>query len=337
MSIYKFLVKPILFLFNPECAHKFVISFIKLKLIKLFLKVFYNDKKTYKESFEYKNLFFKNRIGLAAGLDKDAEVVESLSYLGFGFIEVGTVTPKAQEGNPKPRLFRLIKDSALINRMGFNNLGAENMIKNLKKMKKKNCIIGINIGKNMVTPIEEAYKDYTYCLDKLYDYGDYFAVNISSPNTPNLRELQKSENFQLILQKLSELRDQKNTYKPIFVKIAPDIDMDTLYNIIENVKKFGIDGIIATNTTINRENLKSKKFINEKGGLSGKPLKNKSNEIIKYIKQHSEDKFLIIGVGGVFDYNDYKEKRELGADLVQVYTSFIYEGPRLVFNILNKI
>ena len=280
---------------------------------------------------------FPNPIGLAAGFDKDAELFEELGCFGFGFVEVGTVTPKSQLGNDKPRLFRLPQDESLINRMGFNNHGVEVMAERLKD-RKPDLIIGGNIGKNKLTPIENAIEDYEISFNALHPYVDYFVVNVSSPNTPGLRELQEKAPLTALLRRLKELDAQKESHKPILLKIAPDLTNDQLDDIIEIIQETGTDGVIATNTTISREGLKTS---NEKveaignGGLSGKAVKARSTEVIRYIAEKSNKAFPIIGVGGIHSPEDAIEKLEAGADLVQIYTGFIYEGPGLIKRI-NK-
>lgn len=280
---------------------------------------------------------FPNPVGLAAGLDKDAVLIDELSSFGFGFIEIGTLTPKPQEGNPKPRLFRLPEDKSLINRMGFNNEGVDRAVERLKSRKSK-TIIGGNIGKNKTTPNEDAVKDYLYCFERLFNYVDYFVVNVSSPNTPNLRALQEKEPLKKILHTLNSKNHNFKIPKPILLKIAPDLSDDQLNDVIEIVLESGINGVIATNTTVERSGLKtSGKIIEEigAGGLSGKALTGRSTEVIRYLSKHSGGKFPIIGVGGIFSAQDAIEKINAGAALVQVYSGFIYEGPSLVKSI-NK-
>ncbi len=280
---------------------------------------------------------FKNPVGLAAGFDEDAELVNQMADLGFGYLEIGTVTPKSQAGNEKPRLFRLPKDQALINRMGFNNTGVENVRKNLLKSKGK-CIIGGNIGKNKTTPNENAVDDYIICFNHLYDVVDYFVVNVSSPNTPGLRELQEANALTEILLQLQEQNRFKEIHKPIFLKISPDLNKHQLDDIIDVVLKTKIAGVVATNTTISRENLRTNKTRIEKigsGGLSGKPIRKSSTEIIRYLAEKSNNAFPIIGVGGIHSPEDAMEKLNAGAALVQIYTGFIYEGPGLIKKI-NK-
>jgi dihydroorotate dehydrogenase len=270
-------------------------------------------------------------VGLAAGLDKDAIAFNELGDFGFGFIEIGTVTPKPQEGNEKPRLFRLVKNEALINRMGFNNKGVDAAAVLLKKRKDPTLIIGGNIGKNKVTPNEKATDDYVYCFNALFDVVDYFVVNVSSPNTPNLRDLQEKEPL---------TNQTKKTPKPIFLKIAPDLTNTQLDDIIEIVAITKIAGVIATNTTISREGLN---YTEEEiksygmGGLSGKPLTKRSTEVIRYLKQKSNSAFPVIGVGGIHTAQDAIEKLDAGADLIQLYTGFIYEGPGLIKDINKAI
>src|SRR5690606_10263696 len=284
-------------------------------------------------------LSFKNPVGLAAGLDKDAGFIDEMAMLGFGFLEIGTLTPKPQEGNPKPRLFRLPNDQGLINRMGFNNGGVEEAVSRLKK-RKSSVLIGGNIGKNKDTPNHEAIADYLLCLEALHPYVDYFVLNVSSPNTPNLRDLQEKEPLTKLLKTVMDLNSTKVKPKPILLKIAPDLSDTQLDDIIDIVNETGISGIIATNTTISRENLKTgKDEIDEigSGGLSGMPLRDRSTEVIRYLYTKSNGAFPIIGVGGIHSADDAMEKLEAGASLIQLYTGFIYEGPDLVRKINNRI
>ena len=326
---------------QPEDAHNFLFKNLKLLdtlHLGFVLKWMYNYQhpKLEKEVFGIK---FPNPVGLAAGLDKDAEVSDILGNIGFGFVEIGTVTPKAQPGNPKPRLFRLPNDEALINRMGFNNEGLEACIKRLKKRKSK-VIIGGNIGKNKITPNENAISDYEQGFEALFNYVDYFVVNVSSPNTPNLRELQDKKPLMNLLNRLMDLNNKKQIPKPILLKIAPDLTNEQLDDIIEIVLKTRIAGVVATNTTISRSNLSyEKKIIDEigAGGLSGKPVRERSTEVITYIYKKSEGKFPIMGVGGIHSAEDAIEKLNAGASLVQIYTGFIYEGPSLVKKINKAI
>ena len=337
--MYK-LLRSFLFLFDPEKIHDTTAKLIRINLSIPGAKFIWTKLFRVEDERLKKTLFgidFKNPVGLAAGFDKNASMYDDLAYCGFGFIEVGTVTPKGQLGNEKPRLFRLKEDAAIINRMGFNNNGVENAVENLRKRKTK-IIIGGNIGKNKVTPNEDATSDYVKTFNALFDYVDYFVVNVSSPNTPNLRELQEKEPLTKLLKTLQELNSTKPKRKPILLKIAPDLTDNQLDDIIEIVADVSLDGIIATNTTISRENLKtSNERIKEigAGGLSGKPVGSRSTEVIKYLSTKSNKAFPIIGVGGIHSAEDALEKLDAGADLVQLYTGFIYEGPKLVKDI-NK-
>lgn len=339
--MYK-LVKPIFFSMNPEKAHHTVTgglkTFSKIWGAKALLRSIYSvsDKRLEREVFGLK---FKNPVGLAAGFDKNAEYIEDMAKFGFGFIEIGTVTPKPQPGNDKPRMFRLVNDEALINRMGFNNQGADVAAGRLKHLKdREGVIIGGNIGKNKITPNEEAVNDYIYCFHALYDYVDYFVVNVSSPNTPGLRDLQEKEPLMRILDTLQRLNLEKAKPKPILLKIAPDLTDSQLDDIVEIVTETKIAGVIATNTTISRAGLKSDpKLLNEAGGVSGRPLTNRSTEVIRYLSQKSNQAFPIIGVGGIHSGADALEKLNAGASLIQIYTGFIYEGPALVGDICKHI
>lgn len=331
--MYKSIIRPLLFRFDPEEVHYFTFNILKKFhfLTKFLVDRPVDDKKLEREVFGLK---FKNPVGLAAGFDKDAKMFKELSVLGFGFIEIGTLTPKAQEGNPGKRLFRLKEDSAIINRMGFNNGGVDAAVERLKK--NKNVLIGGNIGKNKITPNEEAVNDYLICFEKLFPYVDYFVVNVSSPNTPNLRELQDKEALTKLLGTLQELNSKKRKPKPILLKIAPDLSDDQLLDIINIVQETQIAGVIATNTTLSRENLISENK-NETGGLSGKPLTKRSTEVIRFLSEKSGKAFPIIGVGGIHSAEDALEKLEAGASLIQLYTGFIYEGPGLIRKINEKL
>ena len=335
--MYKLLIRPILFWFDPEEVHYFSFSFIKfiskIPFVPSIVKSIYEVKDSRLER-EVFGLKFKNPVGLAAGFDKDAKCYKELSNFGFGFIEIGTITPKAQEGNPKKRLFRLKEDSAIINRMGFNNGGAQEAVERLKK--NKSVLIGGNIGKNKLTPNENATQDYEICFEALFDYVDYFVVNVSSPNTPNLRELQDKKPLTELLQTLQNKNLAKPKQKPILLKIAPDLTDSQLFDIIDIVNETKIAGVIATNTTLSREGLQSKNK-SEMGGLSGKPLTNRSTEVIRFLSEKSNKSFPIIGVGGIHSAQDAIEKLEAGASLVQLYTGFIYEGPQLVKEINKEI
>ncbi len=335
--MYKLLIRPLLFWFNPEEVHYFTFSAIRfISKIPGFSSVFraiyvIEDKRLETEVFGLK---FKNPVGLAAGFDKDAVLYNELSNFGFGFIEIGTLTPKAQDGNPKMRLFRLKQDAAIINRMGFNNKGIQAAIEKLNQ--NKAVLIGGNIGKNKLTPNENAVDDYVICFEALYDYVDYFVVNVSSPNTPNLRELQEKAPLTKLLQTLQDLNLARPEQKPILLKIAPDLTNEQLLDIIDIVNTTKIAGVIATNTTISREGLQSENK-EQAGGLSGKPLTSRSTEVIRFLSQKSNKSFPIIGVGGIHSAQEAIDKLEAGASLIQLYTGFIYEGPALVKAINKKI
>jgi dihydroorotate dehydrogenase len=304
----------------------------------LILRLFFEKKHKNLERKLF-GLHFKNPVGLAAGFDKNALWIDELANLGFGFIEIGTVTPRPQIGNDQPRLFRLKPDEAIINRMGFNNEGSMAAANKLRERKSK-IIVGGNIGKNKTTENDDAVYDYLKAFNDLYPYVDYFVVNVSSPNTPNLRDLQDKEPLTYILRILQRENGRKSKPKPILLKIAPDLSETQLDDIVEIVKTTKTSGIIATNTTISRENLLSNPQEIEAigaGGLSGKPLKNRSTEVIRYLHQKSKGAFPIIGVGGIHTAEDALEKLNAGASLVQVYTGFIYEGPTIVKNICNGI
>ena len=333
--MYKSFIRPILFKFDPEEVHYFTFSLIrflsKIPGFSAISKSLYEVEDARLET-EVFGLKFKNPVGLAAGFDKDAKLYKELSNFGFGFIEIGTLTPVGQEGNPKKRLFRLKEDSAIINRMGFNNGGVKEAVERLKK--NKGVLIGGNIGKNKLTPNEDATSDYEICFETLFDYVDYFVVNVSSPNTPNLRELQEKEPLKQLLNTLQNKNLAKPKQKPILLKIAPDLTDSQLLDIIEIVNETKIAGVIATNTTLSREGLQSENK-SEMGGLSGKPLTSRSTEVIRFLSEKSNKSFPTIGVGGIHSAQDALEKLEAGASLVQLYTGFIYEGPKLIKEI-NK-
>ena len=337
MNFYP-LVKPLLFQLDAESAHHLTISALKNPL----LRAFAGGNKTEHPSLHRKlfGLDFPNPIGLAAGLDKNAEVIDGFAEMGFGHIEIGTITPKAQPGNPKPRLFRLIKDQAIINRMGFNNVGANEAAKNLSK-RKSTVIVGGNIGKNKVTPNEEAVKDYEICFNTLHEFVDYFVVNVSSPNTPGLRELQEKDSLSRIFNSLQNINQGKTKPKPILLKIAPDLTHEQLDDIISIVSNTKINGVIATNTTIRREKLPhyqpSQIEAMGAGGLSGQPLTELSTEVISYLHKQSDGSFPIIGVGGIMTANDAIEKMHAGASMVQLYSGFIYHGPKLIEDINKRL
>ncbi len=335
--MYKQFLRPLLFYFDPEKVHHFTFATIrflcKIPGIPYVFRSLYLVEDIRLER-QLLGLTFKNPVGLAAGFDKDAKLYNELGHFGFGFIEIGTLTPKPQEGNPKKRLFRLKNDSAIINRMGFNNGGVEEAVLRLKK--NKGVLIGGNIGKNKMTPNESAVEDYKICFDALFDYVDYFVVNVSSPNTPNLRALQDKEPLTRLLHELQVENSKKHSKKPILLKIAPDLTNEQLLDIIDIVADTKIDGVIATNTTISRENLQDENKT-EAGGLSGKPLTNRSTEVIRFLSERSHKAFPIIGVGGIHSAKDAIDKLEAGADLIQLYTGFIYEGPKLIKQINKAI
>lgn len=339
------LIKPILFKFDPENVHYFVTDGLHVvnripgasALSRAVWSV--EDKRLEREVFGLK---FKNPVGLAAGFDKNGLMIKEMANLGFGFIEVGTVTPLPQPGNPKPRMFRLPADEALINRMGFNNGGVDAMVERIAEYRDSNAakqqriIIGGNIGKNKVTPNDDAVNDYIICFDKLFDVVDYFVVNVSSPNTPGLRELQEKGPLLNILNTLQQRNSKNGVSRPILLKIAPDLTNEQLDDIVEIVQQSGIAGVIGTNTTISREDLQSPDGLKtETGGLSGRPLTSRSTEVISYLHKKSNGSFPIIGVGGIHSAKDALEKLKAGASLVQLYTGFIYEGPALIGRI-NK-
>ena len=333
--MYK-LVRKFLFLFDAEEIHELSTKLIKLfnfiPFLSFLLRKCYliSDKSLERELFGIK---FKNPIGLAAGFDKNATLFNDFRNFGFGFIEIGTVTPLPQDGNPKKRIFRLSKDEALINRLGFNNSGVEKIKKNLNR--KKNIIIGANIGRNSFTSNEEAHFDYIKCYKELYPYVDYFAINISSPNTKGLRDLHNKDLLEPLIKKITSLNYSKGNPKPILLKISPDVTLSQLDQIIGLVIDYRVHGIIATNTSISREGLLSKNK-SEAGGLSGRPINKRSNEIIRYLRKNLDKDFPIIGVGGIMSPEDAIEKINCGADLIQLYTGFIYQGPSLIKKI-NKL
>ncbi len=340
--MYKLLIRPILFCFDPEKVHHFSFSFIRLihyiPGVSIFLKAIYT-KKDSKLEREIFGLTFPNPVGLAAGFDKEAKLFKQLSSFGFGFIEIGTVTPNAQPGNPKKRIFRLKKDNAIINRMGINNHGVEATVKNLKK-RNKNSIIGGNIGKNSVTPNENAIKDYLINFKSLHDHVDYFVINVSCPNVNTFTKLQDRDFLIDLISQLNSYNNLQQKKKPILLKIAPDLNNDQLDEIIEIVMLTKLSGVVATNTTTSRDHLTTEKQVIEQignGGLSGIPLKDRATEVIRYLAEKANKSFPIIGVGGIHSADDALEKLNAGADLVQIYTGFIYEGPSLIKKINKKI
>ena len=319
-------------IFPPETAHK--ISLVLLSFIHRLglLSIFKNKKES--DATEFLGLRFKNTLGTAAGLDKNGDYIDCLGALGFGFLEIGTITPKAQAGNEKPRVFRLNRDKGVINRLGFNNKGIDHLVTNLKQHK-YDGIIGVNIGANKNSHGKKRIEDYIECIRKVYKYADYITVNISSPNTKNLRNLQNSKNIDKLFKALEDEIHTLKIGKPIFIKVSPDEKLYTIKYIINKVQTSKITGIIATNTTTDKSTLKDEKYWNYEGGLSGEPLREKSNNLISEIRRVSEE-IPLIGVGGVMSQKDYKEKLDLGANLVQIYTGFIVEGPGLIHRIINK-
>jgi dihydroorotate dehydrogenase len=332
------LIRHFLFKLDPEVVHELTIHQLAWMGGTPF-ELFFRHKLP-SRPVEVMGLKFDNPVGLAAGLDKDGDAIDAFGAMGFGFIEVGTVTPRPQSGNDKPRIFRVIPAQGIINRMGFNNKGIDNLIENVKKSHYKG-ILGINIGKNKDTPIENGKDDYLICMDKAYAYAGYIAVNISSPNTPNLRQLQYGDALDDLLKSLKErqkeLAAKHNKYVPLAVKIAPDLSPEELKQVAESLLRFGIDGVIATNTTLDREMVHDMPHAAEMGGLSGRPLQNKSTEIIRSLHAHLNGQIPIIGVGGIDSAMAAREKMQAGAQLVQIYSGFIYNGPDLVKNIVNNI
>lgn len=330
-------IRPLLFAVDPECSHDATLSLLKsLHQIGLFK----HPKPITQNSVECFGLSFANPLGLAAGLDKNAECIPAWAAMGFGFIEVGTITPKPQFGNPKPRLFRLPEDQAIINRMGFNNKGVDYLVKRLQQVR-PTCPLGVNIGKNKDTEIKEAWQDYVYCYEKVYPYADYVTVNISSPNTPELRKLQQGELLKSILTPLRELQKsliQKYHKKvPILVKIAPDLSMSELQALLDDLLSLKIEGIIATNTTVERPNSLQNSHAQEIGGLSGEPLFERSTNMIRSIYQQVGDSLPIVAVGGIMTPEQAKAKLAAGAKLIQIYSGLIYQGPGLIKAILDHL
>lgn len=340
--LYKTFIKPIAFRIDPEKAHHLTVALfdivLAIPILSQIIRSYFSfeNKSLEKEVFGLK---FPNPIGLAAGFDKDGKHYKSMAHLGFGFIEIGTVTPLPQKGNPKQRLFRLPKDKGLINRMGFNNEGVDALVERLKNRKKSNLIIGGNIGKNKVTPNEEAINDYEICFEKLYPHVDYFVVNVSSPNTPDLRALQDKEPLTQLLTHIVQLRSKKESYKPVLLKIAPDLNHNQIDDVLDILSTINIDGIITSNTTISRDNLNTSdneiKSIGN-GGLSGLPLQQKALGIVKYVRSKNPD-IPIIGVGGICNANHAKEMIDAGANLVQVYSGLVYEGPTMIKKIKKAL
>jgi len=340
--IYKTFLRPFLFLFDPEAIHHFTFRFLKIIFRIPGLKGLASTYFSVSHPSLARKLFgieFPNPVGLAAGFDKDAKLIDELACFGFGFIEIGTLTLKPQTGNEKPRLFRLPADGGLINRMGFNNQGTAETVENLKRRNSK-IIVGGNIGKNKATPNDRALEDYGQCFEVLYPYVDYFVLNVSSPNTPNLRELQEKEPLRQLLSHVKSLSLGKEKPKPVLLKIAPDLSDEQLNDVVEILRETKTDGVIAINTTISREGLVTDKIALEKigsGGLSGKPISKRSTEIIQYLRLKLGKDYPIIGVGGIMNEKDALEKIEAGANLIQIYTGFIYEGPGIVKRICKAL
>jgi dihydroorotate dehydrogenase len=340
--MYKHLIRPLFFLVDPEKVHHQVVSLLKFGMAIPGIKQLVRCSASINHTNLHKELFglhFDNPVGIAAGFDKNAECYNELADLGFGFIEIGTVTPKGQQGNPVTRLFRLPVDHALINRMGFNNRGLEAAVQNLKKRRTR-AIIGGNLGKNTLTPNTEAVNDYVTVFNGLFDYVDYFVVNVSCPNISDLRELQDQEALINILEKIQHINKAKNHPKPVLLKVSPDLNEAQLDEVIDLAKNMLIDGVVAVNTTITRNGLTASESTIKSignGGLSGKPLKQRATEVIRYLSEKSGKAFPIIGVGGIETPEDAIEKLEAGADLIQVYTGFIYEGPFIAKKINQAI
>ena len=339
---YKTIIRPLMFCIDPEKVHHWVVAFLKvgfkIPFIKFIVHRFYSVKQTSLKT-QFCGIDFPNRVGLAPGFDKNALFFNEMVAFDFGFIEIGTVTPRPQPGNAKPRIFRLKADEALINRMGFNNLGVEEAVHQLKENRKGKLIIGGNIGKNTDTPNEKAVDDYIYCFERLYDYVDYFVVNVSCPNVSNLKALQDHDSLDAIMKAIMQRRNLMKVKKPVLLKISPDLNFDQVDDVLGILKETATDGMVVANTTVTREHLTTdaqKVASIGNGGLSGKPLKNRSTELIKYIAQKTNGQLPIIGSGGIIKPADALEKLNAGATLVQVYTGFIYYGPSIVKDI-NKL
>ena len=326
------LVLKIIKIFPPEASHIIALNCLnilyKLRVLNLFFPKFKED------NFEFVGLNFTNKLGTAAGLDKNGDFIDCLGALGFGFIEVGTITPLPQSGNPKPRVFRLSKDSAVINRLGFNNKGVEHLVKNLKE-KKYNGVVGVNIGANKNSKDQKRIDDYLICFDRVAEYADYITINISSPNTPELRNLHNEENIRLLIKSVEEKSRFLNYSGPIFLKVSPDEPASLIKDIAGLIEESQLTGLIISNTTIKKDNLKEDKYKNHEGGLSGKPLMEQSTKSLKIINE-AFPQLPIIGVGGVMSKNDFDTKISSGASLVQIYTGFIIHGPQILKQILTK-
>ena len=326
------LALPFLRLLPPEISHFFALHALKiLYKANLLSLLFPYDHSS--EVFKFKGLTFKNRLGIAAGLDKNGDFIDSLGALGFGFIEVGTITPKPQPGNPKPRVFRFNDQEAIVNRLGFNNKGVDHLVKRVKG-RKYNGVLGINIGANKDSMGQKRVDDYIECFQKVSSYADYITVNISSPNTPGLRSLHAKENFLPLFKAIKDVRETQNFLNPIFIKLSPDENIDVISEITKAIKEFNFDGVITSNTTIEKSNLMFQSKVDLSGGLSGKPLLEKSNELLSLVHSREPELFKI-GVGGVHNKESFNMKLEKGASLVQIYTSFIYDGPEIIKKLLN--
>ena len=317
--------------FPPETAHHLALLSLKILNKVRILKLFFPDNKDFDNPKEYFNLKFRNTLGVAAGLDKNGDYVDELESLGFGFIELGTVTPKPQEGNQKPRVFRYLNQQAVVNRLGFNNKGVNYLVSKIKN-KKYDAVIGVNIGANKESTNDQRIEDYVFCFEKVYKYCDYVTVNISSPNTPKLRKLHNPDELEKIFKRINEIKSTNKTEIPVFLKISPDEDEETILKIVNIYKTLKINGLIVTNTSIDKDILEG---CYHEGGISGKPLFKKSTQLLKRIHEFDKDIFLV-GVGGVFTKEDYENKIRLGASLVQIYTGFIFEGPAIVKKILSR-
>ena len=317
--------------FPPETAHHLALLSLKILNKVRILKLFFPDNKDFDNPKEYFNLKFRNTLGVAAGLDKNGDYVDELESLGFGFVELGTVTPKPQEGNQKPRVFRYLNQQAVVNRLGFNNKGVNYLVSKIKN-KKYDAVIGVNIGANKESTNDQRIEDYVFCFEKVYKYCDYVTVNISSPNTPKLRKLHNPDELEKIFKRINEIKSTNKTEIPVFLKISPDEDEETILKIVNIYKTLKINGLIVTNTSIDKDILKE---CSHEGGISGKPLFKKSTQLLKRIHEFDKDIFLV-GVGGVFTKEDYENKIRLGASLVQIYTGFIFEGPAIVKKILSR-
>jgi dihydroorotate dehydrogenase len=338
-GLYEGLVRPCLFQLNAETAHNVTMKMMHVMgqyslLTGMIRQTVANRPR------KVMGIEFPNPVGLAAGLDKDGVALDALGALGFGFVEIGTVTPKPQPGNPAPRLFRVIPAEGIINRMGFNNLGVDNLVGNVRASRYEG-VLGINIGKNKTTPLEKAEDDYLYCLEKVYQCASYVTVNISSPNTPNLRTLQHGSALESLIsalkKKQAELKNKFGRYVPLAVKLAPELDDAEIAEVCGIFKKYGVDGVIATNTTLDREIIRDMPHVTEAGGLSGKPLFKKSTEKLKKIREELKGEIPIIGAGGIDSPLAAREKMAAGADLIQIYTSFIYKGPKIIKDIVENI